>query len=109
MQINASYNIRPTSRSAQRQSDDRYSSLNVSLSKYFPKAHLGGSIEVEDLLNGHRFLRETLGSTSFFQTSYREQLGRIFRFSLYWRFGKFKQEAKQQHIDSGVYDMGTRE
>ena len=109
MQINASYNIRPTSRSAQRQSDDRYSSLNVSLSKYFPKAHLGGSIEVEDLLNGHRFLRETLGSTTFFQTSYREQLGRIFRFSLYWRFGKFKQEAKQQHIDSGVYDMGTRE
>ena len=92
---------RPYTLSAQSRDFTMYPDMELQLSRYFKKAHLGVSISITDLLHRSRQVREVIGAETFTQTGYRQVLGRMFSFSVYWQFGKFRQP---QAIESEAYD-----
>lgn len=76
--------------------------LNLSISKYWSKIHLGGSIQANDLLHGRSDNTSTTFGTDFLQHLYRQRFGRNVSLRIYWRFGAFKQASGVQHES---YDM----
>lgn len=92
---------RPYTLSAQSRDFTMYPDMELQLSRYFKKPHLGVSISISDLLHRSRQVREVIGAETFTQTGYRQVLGRMFSFSVYWQFGKFRQP---QAIESQAYD-----
>lgn len=93
--------VRPYTLSAQSRSFTMYPDMELQVSRYFRKPHLGVSIFITDLLHRSRQVREVIGAETFTQTGYRQVLGRMFSFSVYWQFGKFRQP---QAIESQAYD-----
>ena len=93
--------IRPYSASAQSRDFTMYPDMELQLSRYFKKPHLGVSVFIADLLHGSKQVKEEIGSNNFIQYAYRQVPGRKFSFSVYWQFGKFKQP---QAIQSESYD-----
>lgn len=93
--------VRPYTMSAQSRSFTMYPDMELQVSRYFRKPHLGVSIFITDLLHRSRRVREVIGAETFTQTGYRQVLGRMFTFSVYWQFGKFRQP---QAIESQAYD-----
>lgn len=76
--------------------------LNLSISKYWSKIHLGGSLQANDLLHGRSDNIATTFGTGFLQHLYRQRFGRNVSIRIYWRFGAFKQPSAVQHES---YDM----
>ena len=103
--LSAAYRFSPSYSSAQNRGNSYYMTLDISLSKYFRKLKLGGQIAVSDALHGHRFVKETTGSETFLMHARRERQGRIFSFSLYWRFGRFRDSDRVTGISGQAYDM----
>jgi len=105
--ITISYQYAPAFSSAQSKDRVYYSSLGANAGWYFKKIHIGGSIDCYDLLNGNKIVRETIGDNTFMQISDRQRIGRTFRISLYWRFGRFKDPDKNrpESVKGEVYDM----
>lgn len=99
------YNIQPAYASAQSRHSSYSHTVDMSLSKYFSKAHIGGSIGVYDILSSNKMMRETTGNDIFMQYSRRQKIGRSARISLYWRFGRFKDADKPESVKGDVYDM----
>lgn len=93
--------LRPYSMSAQSRDFTMYPDMELQLSRYFRKPHLGVSLFITDLLHRSRRVREVIGTETFTQTGYRQVLGRTFTLSVYWQFGKFRQP---QAIESTAYD-----
>ena len=87
--------------SAQSRDFTMYPDMELQLSRYFRKPHLGVSLFITDLLHRSRRVREVIGTETFTQTGYRQVLGRTFTLSVYWQFGKFRQP---QAIESTAYD-----
>ena len=108
MVVNISYNYAPAYASAQNRSNSYYHTLNASTSHYFKKIYLGGSISCDNLLNSNKKVRETIGNNTFMQYADRQRIGRTFKISLYWRFGRFKDPDKNrpETVQGEVYDMG---
>ena len=93
--------VRPYTMSAQSRDFTMYPDMELQVSRYFRKPHLGVSLFITDLLHRSRQVREVIGAETFTQTGYRQVLGRMFSFSVYWQFGKFRQP---QAIESEAYD-----
>lgn len=93
--------VRPYSMSAQNRSFTMYPDMELQVSRYFKKPHLGVSVFITDLLHSSKQVKEVIGSETFTQYGYRQVTGRRFTFSVYWQFGKFKQP---QAIKSEAYD-----
>lgn len=105
--LRVGYSCAPAYASSQNVANSYYSTLDISIQHYFPKLRLGGTIGADDLLNGRKSVRDVIASTAFRQTSFRQRIGRTVSFSLYWRFGKFRNPIRAKEIDSGIYDMDT--
>ena len=103
--LSATYGFSPSYSSAQNKSNSYYTMLDIRLSKYFRKLKFGGQIAVSDALHGHRFVKETTGSETFLMHARRERQGRIFTFSLYWRFGRFRDSDRATGISGQTYDL----
>lgn len=94
--------VYPYSLSAQSKSFTMEPRLDLTVSKYWEKAHLGGTLGVEDLLHGRSYRRTTLCSPGFLQESLAQRAGRMFYVSVYWRIGKFRQTETVAHSS---YDL----
>lgn len=105
--IGVVYNYAPAFSSAQNKNNTYYHTLDASVDYYFNKIHLGGSISCQDVLHGNKKVRETIGDGTFIQYADRQRVGRSFKISLYWRFGRFKDPDKPENIKVDVYDMAS--
>ncbi len=76
--------------------------MDLSISKYWGKAHFGGTIGVEDVLHSRSHRKSTLRSNDFLQESWIQRAGRKIYISVYWRIGKFKQTETVKHTS---YDL----
>lgn len=99
--VYAGCRLRPYSMSAQSRDITMYPDMEMQLARYFKKPHLGVSVFITDLLHSSRQVKEVIGAETFTQYGYRQVLGRMFTFSVYWQFGKFKQP---QAIKNEAYD-----
>ena len=91
--ISASYSARPTATMAQAVKYGYYHSLGLSFSTQIPKIKAGFSVNVGDVLHGHKFVESTIRSGTFIRHSSNEVLGRSINISAYIRFGKFRKAA----------------
>lgn len=78
------------------------SKLNITLSRYFEKPHIGISVRADDLLYDQGRRKSVIKDENFIRTSYIDNLGRTFTFRVYWRFGAFK-NVKSVGVEA--YDM----
>ncbi len=103
--LSATYGFSPSYSSAQNKGNSYYTMLDIRLSKYFRRLKLGGQIAISDALHGRRFVKETTGSETFLMHARRERQGRIFTFSLYWRFGRFRDGDRATGVSGQTYDL----
>lgn len=94
--------IFPAGLSAQSKSLRPEPLMDISISKYWEKAHFGGTIGVEDALHSRSHRKSTLSSHDFLQESWIQRTGRKIYISVYWRIGKFKQTETVKHTS---YDL----
>ena len=94
--------IYPAGLSAQSKSLRPEPLMDVSISRDWDKAHIGGTIGVEDALHSRSHRRSTLSSKDFLQESWIQRTGRMIYISVYWRIGKFKQTETVKHTS---YDL----
>lgn len=94
--------IFPAGLSAQSKSLRPEPLMDISISRYWEKAHFGGTIGVEDALHSRSHRKSTLSSHDFLQESWIQRTGRKIYISVYWRIGKFKQTETVKHTS---YDL----
>lgn len=93
--------VKPAYMTAQSRNASMYAKMELAISRYFKKPHLGFSIWCTDLLHGSKEIRAEIASPQFIQRSYRQQLGRTFQFSVYWQFGKYR---NREAVQAEAYD-----
>lgn len=76
--------------------------MDLAISRYWEKAHIGGTIGFEDLLHGRSIRKTSISAGDFTQESWIQRTGRRIYFSIYWRIGKFKQTDTVKHSS---YDL----
>ena len=96
--LNQDLIISPYGLSAQSKDLTLVPELNLSISRYWEKIKLGGSIYITDILHGRSDNTAVNFGPGFMQHVYRQRLGRNIGISLYWRFGVFKQEESVDHV-----------
>ena len=69
----------------------RIISINASISHYFEGPHLGISLSVQDVLHKGGVAESFIHYDGFTQHDFRERLGRCYRLTVYWRFGRFEE------------------
>lgn len=96
--LNQDLIISPYGLSAQSKDLTLVPELNLSISRYWEKIKLGGSIYINDILHGRSDNTAVNFGPGFLQHVYRQRLGRNIGIRLYWRFGVFKQEESVEHM-----------
>ena len=97
-----SFDLRPSSTSIQTSKIIYEPSINASISRYFEGPHLGISLSVQDVLHKGGVVESFIHYDGFTQHDFRERLGRCYRLTVYWRFGRFEETGTKVEK---AYDM----
>lgn len=102
--MNGLLQYKPTIKSLQTVSLFMEPYVELSLSRYFRKPHIGISMSVSDVLHKGGMKESTIINSNFIQHNYAERLGRCYSISVYWRLGKFRQV---ENVTVEAYDSLT--
>ena len=94
--------VSPTASSVQSKKLRMEPDLEMSISRYFSKIHLGTSLSVSDALHSGGRRESTIHDVNFTEYNFSERLGRTVSFNVYWRFGRFK---NAETVEVSAYDM----
>jgi len=100
--IRETFTLQPYAASAQTFSFTTKPELSVTISKYWKKLNLGGSLSFNDIVSNRSFIETEYRTINAEQHTFNQIYGRYVSVRMYWRIGHFKQHSSIGHSS---YDM----